>query len=251
MRILPSVLKELVKHVPTVLFHLVDWGELMGEIPHLTRRILNKEGHQEIFDKQKEYLESLKIILRAEELKNDQAITESWVAQRVIHLYFAQLFSPHGCFLDLRSQNFASDHPYLLWNPTGLWVKFSPKFQEGMINIYDGFYLGNEEVYRSGLMKIGIMKDEWHLEDKNELSAIFKSQFGSSIDEAVSFNLETFKNSMLKISEFLIHKKITITKDFLYLGIYLVTMYSFLEESGQKIEVKNEYLKIKELLGKS
>lgn len=249
MRILPGVLKELVKHVPTIMFHLVDWNELMGEIPKISRRILQKEDYDAIFDNQKDYLSKLKISLRSESLSHPGGFKELWISEKVLQLYFSQLFSPHGVFLDLRSQNFGIDAPYLLWHPTGLWIKFSPKFQEGLIHIYDGFYQNDENLYRQGLVEIGIMKEDWPAQDKDELGQIFKTQFGSSQEGAIKFNLEDFKNSMLLVANFLIKKKVTISKDFLYLGIYLVTLYSFLEESGQKLEVKNEYLKIKQALG--
>ena len=56
MRILPGVLKELLKHVPTVLFEAVEWSVLASELPKLSRRIIQKEGYNELFELQSAFL---------------------------------------------------------------------------------------------------------------------------------------------------------------------------------------------------
>jgi len=61
----------------------------------------------------------------------------------------------------------------------------------------------------------------------------------------MKFGLEQFKNSIIKMSDFLLSRKVNISKDFLYLGIYLVTMYSMLEEMGEKYPVKQIYLDVR------
>ena len=249
MRILPGVLKELVKHVPTVLFQVVEWSELSAELPKLSRRVLQKEGYQELFDKQKEFLKPLHVTLSSEPLTSPDKMTKA-ASERWLQIYFAQLLSPHGIFLDLRPQSYQMKDDELLWHPTGLWTKFSPQFQEGLMDIYDGFYLQDEALYRGGLKKIGLISDEWSDEDKNKLAELFKAQFGSSIDTEMNFDLEHFKASIIKITNFLLTKKVTITKDFLYLGIYLVTLYSNLEHSPDKFAVKNIYLDVKKKLTK-
>jgi hypothetical protein len=245
MRILPSALKELSKHVPTILFKVVDWGELASELPKLSRRILKKEDYPEFFKKQKAWLSPLKIELT--ELSQDHSnlsVTKE-VAEKFLTLYFAQLYSPHGIFLDLRSENFTSMNDQLLWNPTGLWTQFDEKFRGGLMKIYDGFYLEDENLYQQGLLESGLLKEDWPQADKKKIGNIFKEQFGSSLTTEMTFELEHFKKSIFRTSDFLLSKKVTITKDFLYLGIYLVTLYSTLEQCPEKLAVKDMYLKVR------
>lgn len=248
MRILPGVLKELLKHVPTVLFEAVEWSELASEVPKLTKKLMQKEGFVELFKQQKTFLTPIPVELIQEDLKKDNLTVTKSVAQTWLTLYFAQLFSPHGVFLDLRAHNFSNQNDILKWHPTGLWHKFDEHFQKGLINIYDGFYLGNEELYHQGLIELGLADKNWSADDKKKLADLFKDQFGASLGEEMTFDLEGFKNSLVKITDFLLHKKVKISNDFLYLGIYLVLLYSSLEKSKEKLPVKQIYLDVRKKL---
>lgn len=244
MRILPGVLKELSKHVPTVLFQTVEWSELASELPKLSRRIVQKEGFEELFETYKELLHPYDIHLTNEPLNHAHLPQEKWVGEKILTLYFVQVFS-HGLFLDLRSSHFSTDQKNLLWHPSSLWTKFDEDFREGLLKVYEGFYLENDELYFEGLEGIGLLKPEFSLEDKKELGELFRSHFGGNLNEEMKFNLEKFKNSMISMSHFMLNKKVHISKDFLYLGIYLVTMYSVLEEIGESFPVKQIYLDVR------
>jgi predicted unusual protein kinase regulating ubiquinone biosynthesis (AarF/ABC1/UbiB family) len=248
MRILPGVLKELMKHVPTVLFSAVEWSELASEIPKLSRRIIQKEGHDELLQKQKEYLKPWGIELVNEVDHHFQFNKNQAAAEAILTLYFAQLFSPHGLFLDLRPNHLDMQHDQLRWHPTGLWTKFSKEFYQGLYDIYDGFYQDNEALYHQGLLKLGLVSPDWSQEERIKLAELFKAQFGSSLEEGMIFELDAFKDSLLKVAHFLLEKRVKISTDFLYLGIYLVTMYSAMEKTKVKINVKQTYLKVREAL---
>lgn len=242
MRILPGVLKELSKHVPTVLFQTVEWSELASELPKLSRRILQKEGHEELFHIQKSLLDPYNIVLSHEPVSGTLP-KEKWVGERILTLYFTQVFSPDGLFLDLRSQNFEVEGQELRWHPNSFWTKFSDEFRLGLMKVYKGFYTNNDEIYYEGLEGIGLLKKEFAEEDKRELATLFKEHFGGDIEQ--SFNLEKFNHSITSMSNFMLKKRVNISKDFLYLGIYLVTMYATLEEIGGEYPVKQIYLDVK------
>ncbi len=240
MRILPGVLKELMKHVPTVLFQAVEWSEIMSEVPVISRRMLQKEGYTELADLQKELLKDIPVSIRHEDVSGP--VLKPGDGKTILALYFRQLFSPHGVFLDLRSLHFNHEADHLLWNPGSLWTKFSPEFQEGLIHVYDGFYLGQDDVYRKGLKMIGLLDPHWPLEDQEKIMAIFRKHFGSAQTENVQFKSENLQAGIIGMAQFLLEKKARIKKDFLYLGIYLVTMYATLEETKESLPVKEIYL---------
>ncbi len=245
MRILPGVLKELLKHVPTVLFEAVDWSVLAHELPKLSRRLIQKEGYQELFEQHQTFLKPFDIHLK-ENIHNHLDLKHDlWSSEKILTLYFAQLFSPHGLFLDLRPNHFEVAKPSLNFHPSGLWTKFSEEFSQGLAEIYDGFYLGKDELFNSGLIKLGLSSPNWPQKDREELAQLFKSHFGSSVNQEMSFELESFKASLVNITHFLLEKKVKISNDFLYLGIYLVTLYSALEKSRVRINVKNIYMDVR------
>lgn len=245
MRILPGVLKELVKHVPTVLFETVEWSDLASELPKLSRRLLKKEGFKELFAAQEKFLRPHDIVLTEENITNIPAENDQWMACKILELFWLQLFSPHGIFLDLKTAHFATQKPILKWSPNSFWTKLSDDFKSGLINVYDGFYQNNESLYEIGLTEIGLISPSWSPEDKKKLGELFKAQFTSSPQEKMTFNLEEFRNSMMKTTEFLLQKKVKIRKDFLYLGIYLVNLYSTLESTGESLSVGESYLRVR------
>lgn len=246
LRILPAVLKELSKHVPAVLFQTVEWSELSSEIPKISQRMLKKEGYESLLNKHQQELKNFHIELTQESLPKTKIKKNSWAGEQILTLYFSQIFSPHGLFLDLRSHHFSADLVHFKWNPSSLWTIFDETFREGLLEVYEGFYLRNDNLYYSGLEKIGLLKKDFDLDDKKILGDLFKAQFGNALNHKMAFDLEHFKSSIIKMSDFMLSRKIKISKDFLYLGIYLVTMYSSLEEIEEELPVKEIYLKVKE-----
>ncbi len=246
MRILPAVLKELSKHVPAVLFKTVEWSELRSEIPKISQRMLKKEGYESLLNKHQQELKVFNVELTRETLSKTSIKKNSWAGEQILTLYFAQIFSPHGLFLDLRSHHFNTDLNRFKWHPSSLWTIFDESFRQGLLDVYEGFYLCRDELYYSGLEKIGLLTKNCSIEDKKILGDLFKAQFGNALHEKMAFDLEHFKSSIIKMSDFMLSRKIKISKDFLYLGIYLVTMYSSLEEIDKELPVKEIYLKVKE-----
>lgn len=244
MRILPGVLKELAKHVPTVLFQTVEWNELAHELPKISRRIIQKEGYTELVNRQKELLSPFQIEVSdgplTGSLKMNKAAGEKWLT-----LYFSQLYSPDGLFLDLRCNHFNTTETGLVWTPSPFWTKFDESFRLGVLKVYEGFYLDKNELYYEGLEQIGLIRPDWNEMDRNKLAELFRTQFGSAMTEEMAFDLDHFKSSIIKLSDFMLKKKVKIPKDFLYLGIYLVTLYSSLEDTNAKLPVKQIYLKVR------
>lgn len=245
MRILPGVLKELSKHVPTVLFQAVDWSELASEIPKISRRIMQKEGFDDLYRTQKALLDPYHIQLTDREPSGTPLLLDRETGCKLLTLYFSQLFSGVGLFLDLRQGHFSSDGPNLRWHPTSLWTSFDENFREGLLKVYEGFYLENDQLYYEGLEEIGLLRNDFSEEDKKLLGGIFRSQFGGALDEDMRFELDHLKSSIVKMSNFLLARRVKIPKDFLYLGIYLVTLYSTLEATKARLPVKQIYLDVR------
>jgi hypothetical protein len=250
MRILPGVLKELLKHVPTVLFEAVEWKVLASELPKLSRRIIQKEGYAELFELQKPFLRPFKVNLVSQVDKESILRDPKLASERILTLYFAQLFSPHGLFLDLSPHHFEvmSDNDVLNFKPSSVWTKFSPEFSQGLKEIYDGFYFEDDLLFHKGLIKSGLTSATWPESDRQHLAELFRGHFGASLTTEMSFDLETFKESFFKIADFMLNKKVNISTDFLYLGIALVTMYASLEKCGVRVNVKEIFIRVKNQL---
>jgi hypothetical protein len=124
-------------------------------------------------------------------------------------------------------------------------VQFDPRFKEGLLKVYEGFYLEKDEEYYQGLQEIGLLRDDFSEADKRELGDLFKKQFGKGLHEEIKFELNHLRDSIIGMSHFMLNKKVKVSKDFLYLGIYLVTMYSALEKCHSPLPVKDIYLNVR------
>ena len=232
LKMLPDIIKELVKQVPTLLFEAIDWTEFGQELPRLSKRILKKEGYQALLKQQKEFLEKINLPF-LDNLPQQESkalpLTQD-TGYSLLSLYFAQLYSPHGVFLDLRLQHFSTVYEKTFWIPSSLFTQFSDRFRTGLLEIYRGFYLEDDSQFEQGLIQTGLLKPDWPNEKKTELITLFKSHFGESLHGEMQFDLEKFKSSFFKIGEFLLKNKMKISIDFLYLGIYLISLHLSLNE---------------------
>lgn len=245
MRILPGILKELSKNVPAVLFQTVEWNELAHELPTISRRLIQKEGYEELFSNHQALLKPYNIILTDGAVSHSGPLEDKWVGEKLLTLYFTQLFTPQGLFLDLRLNHFKNQNPIFQWIPSHLWTKFNEEFRQGLLNVYEGFYLEDDQLYYQGLDKIGLLKPGLSEEDRKTLGDLFKAQFGNALNEEMQFDLEHLKDAIIKMSNWMLNKKVQISKDFLYLGIYLVTLYSSLEQTNARLPVKKIYLEVR------
>lgn len=247
-RFIPGVLKELMKHVPTVLFKAVDWSDLASEFPKITKRVLSKEGYKDLFDSQSSVLGPLGVTLSESRSEANSFPDKDRAGEEILTVYFTQLLSPHGVFLDFRIQYFNQTEKNLLWTPSPLWTRFSDSFSAGLIEVYDGFYYDEDEKFRSGLAKIGLLSLDWKDEDQAMLCDLFRSHFGAAADEKMTFHLEDLQKSIINMANFLLERKVTINKDFLYLGINLVTLYSTLESIDSNVCVSKIYKDLRKKL---
>lgn len=243
MRILPGVLKELAKHVPTILFQAIEWNELAQEFPKISRRIIQKEGYAELFEHHEKCLLEEHIKFTTAPIHHQISTQDRGFGDKILTIYFSQLFFSEGIFLDLRSHHFERREETLFWHPTAFWIKLSEEFRKGLIKVYDGFYMENNDLYFEGLKAIGLIDPSWTENDKLALGDLFKRQFGTAPE--VQFSLDQLNQAIVGLSDFMLKRKMKIPKDFLYLGIYLVGLYSTLEETSVSYPVKDIYLKVK------
>ncbi len=239
---LPKALKELITHVPTLLFEVVSWTELSKDISSLSHRLLTGSGAAELRQKlAKKLPNSLKLTSQAHELNPSHQLGET-----ILELYFRQLQSTEGMFLDLRLRHFSGTEGNYLWNPNSMWASFSPSFRQALHKLYDGFYLGSDQVFHDGLVETGLISQDWSVEDQLEMKRLFKGHFGSAIDQPMEFHLATFQDSFQNVFDFLMKKKVKLSTDFLILGVMLVTLYLSLEELGGNYPVADIYNRSKQ-----
>lgn len=251
MRFLPEILKEMLKNVPTLLFDVVDWKELTQVLPLMSKRILAREQVVPLLQEVSPSFEKFNLKLGNDILgtpTNESTDEEKkQIATILLKAYFQQLYNKQGQLLDLRAEFFGFKEHTLYWRPNGIWAVWKEEFRLGLLEVYQGFYLENEDMFRSGLESIGLIQKDWKKEDQEEMAALFKGHFKSSLSDNMHFNIEDFKRSFINIFHFLLEKKVRMSADFMHLGIMLVTLYLHLEELNIPLPVKDIFLEVSKL----
>ena len=157
--------------------------------------------------------------------------------EKILKIYFCQIMKSKKVYLDLRPKYFSHKENQLLWHPNNLWAEFDLAFSEGIRAVYRGYYLENDSLFRTGLLQCGLIKESWSAEQKREVMEVFQKHFGAAREKPTRFDLDHFKSSFGNIFTTLLKNKIRLDKNFLYLGVMLVTLYIALDEIGGEFDV--------------
>lgn len=245
-KLLPKFFKDVLNHIPTIALKSLDWKEVIKEMGPMVFKV----GTSSLEDKNMQSLKKLnfknvQILKKFDHIsKNELTEKEKQLkGELIIKLYFSQFTNKDGLILDLRSTHFKMDNNNLIWKPNNSWYQLDDNFRESIINIYKGFYFNNNQLFELGLESIGLTK-ELNQSKKEELKNLFFAHFGPGEQEMVKFELESFSESFYKLFHFFVTNKIKLHKDFIFIGIYLVTLYMHLEKLNLKFNVRKCFTEV-------
>jgi len=154
--------------------------------------------------------------------------------QRVLEVYFHQIFHGDQTLLDLRPERAAladESSSVLAWAPSAMWVAWKPDFLEPLRDLYRGFYEEDEQSFRGALDALDIRAAE----------DTFRRHFGEGDQSAVSFEVAKFRDTFHEAFVRCREAGAQLHPNFLALGIYLATLYLHLEELGGTFDVRTAY----------
>jgi hypothetical protein len=232
----PKILKEIFSHLPTIILKSVNITEVLKEAGPFLLRFGKSELDAKHFGSL-QYLQTSK-------LQIVNKITQSSVNQslgtEILKLYFGQLKNENGLVLDMRSQHFSQSGSVLHWKPNSTWYQMKKEFREALIELYKSFYFDNHNNFIKALSDLGLSKG-LNSEQVLELKELFKNHFGSGDQTQVEFDLETFNDSFAELFKFFVAHEVEIKTDFLFLGVYLITLYQNLEQIGGSHNVREAF----------
>lgn len=230
---IPPFFKEIFKHLPNALLDLISWREMLAEVTVLSNRLLTNQGSTDA------RLDAKKLISADIELVEELSAGKLDITsgEIILKLYFTQIMKGQKIFLDFRPKYFSGSNNKVYWNPGGLWAELDQDFAKGIRKVYLGYYNNNDTLFAEGMIESSLVKKEWDEAKKNEVIEVFKKHFSNGRNEKIAFDIEVFKNSFAQIFKTLVKNKIQLDKNFLYLGIMLVTLYITLNEIGGEYDV--------------
>ncbi|MBC7540374.1 MAG: hypothetical protein H7281_16240 [Bacteriovorax sp.] len=228
--------KEIFQHLPNALSDLISWKEMLSEVTTLSNRLITGKGAGTVKNDLRSVISSEIVFV---ETLSAKKLTPEY-GEILLKIYFSQVMHSKLLFLDLRSKHFSlSDKSpeAVQWKPGNLWAELDEEFSIGIQMVYKGYYADDDVVFAEGLKKCQLVKSHWSEEQQHEVFEVFKKHFSNGREEKIHFSLEHFQKSFSAIFKTLIKNKIRLDKNFLYLGVMLVTLYMALDEIGGDYDV--------------
>ena len=226
----PKILKEILGNLPTIIFKSVNITEVLKE----AAPFLIGFTQPRLASKNKQLLTSLpSCISIGSQVKSKISSSDG---EAILRLYFSQFLNPNGLVLDIRDIHFSKKESQVIWSPNNTWYKFQEDFRLALLKLYRGFYTNDDNLYSEGLEGLGLTSNLSTLQTE-ELKKLFNSHFGED-QSHLSFKLETFNNSFSDLFKFFIKNEVKIKTDFIFLGVYLITLYMNLEKAAGSYNVR-------------
>lgn len=240
----PKILKEILGNLPKIILKSVNIKEVLLEA---TPFIIGFAKPRLSFENQQKLnidLLPIKIRKTQDRASCSQSFTPK-DGEAILELYFNQFLNPKGLVLDIRPIHFTKDNKeshQLNWDPNNTWYRFQDDFRQGLIKLYKGFYSNQDKLYTEGLYDLGLATN---LDDSKikVLKSLFRSHFGED-QSSVCFKLDTFNESFAELFKFFMENDVKIKTDFIFLGVYLITLYMHLEKLGGHYNVSRIFTKV-------
>ncbi len=233
--------KEILKLFPQKAFKLIPLKETILITTKLTASVFDKETYQISMGQKSKELPYKKNLIIEKLSSNDTFLKTKDNGEQILKIYFMQCFDPSRIIhLDLRKNHFCNS-PNLRWTPSKLHYQFSHNFIDAIRELYIGFYLEEQEIFKSGLIKLGLLTTQSKPYQQNEVIELFMQHFGEGKNSAVSFSIKKLQQSFEIIFAYFLKNNISLNPEFAVFGIYLTTLYSTLENIPDKLNVKKSF----------
>jgi hypothetical protein len=146
------------------------------------------------------------------------------LGQRILEVYFGQLFAADETILDVRGTTWAwpagAEAPS--WRPRALWIRWEPAFLEAARDMYQGFYRDDDAAFTRGVRALQL----------ESAADVLRAHFGEDDQRAVVFETKVFHSSFHEVFVRCRDEGASLHRNFLALGIYLACLYDALDGRG-------------------
>lgn len=237
-KFMPRSLRSLLEYISPAAFDVVNWQAVLTKSATVSKELLLKTHLKTVKNQIRKILPKEVTFEEISGQFSNSAEERRKIGESILTLYFRQIYFSNVFLLDLRPDRFSyADGGLLGWNPSGLWIEMSPTFSEGLRKLYNGFYHEDEKTLDEGLMQLNLTPPELSKEKIQELKGLLDEHFGAGRHKPVSFSIEKFATSFDRLFLYLKNNKVKISEDFLFLGIYLITLYIHLDKLGEHYDV--------------
>lgn len=149
--------------------------------------------------------------------------------QRVLDIFFIQVFGCDEALLDLRADKFTRGRRGTLsWRPGALYVRWQPEFLEGLRGLYVGFYLDDPARFDAALRQLG-------MEGSGDA---LRNLLGRDDPRSARFESEAFHANFHELFVRYRDSGTALHRNFVPLGVSLMCLYDTLDALGVTLDVR-------------
>jgi hypothetical protein len=152
----------------------------------------------------------------------------SELGERILKIYFTQVFRSPDALLDLRAEKVATtERGGLFWQPGALYLRWQPDFLEGVRGLYYGFYLRDATRFDAALETLGMA----------DSGDALRNLLGRDDPHNARFNIDEFHASFHELFVSYRVRGVALHRNFLPLGVCLMCLYDTLDGLGTPLNV--------------
>ncbi len=208
-------------------FEVLAPGALRGEVSALMNGFRDKSGYERLIDDRATELHAMGVDLVEDVSKGNEEDPVAY-GQKLIELYFWQIFARDTCLLDLRSARVRGHGDRLRWKPARAFTTWDPSFIHGLRQLYASFYDDDQAGFHAALAEL----------DLSEAAPVFIEHFGGDEQQAVRFELDAFQQVFHRVFTTAIDSGSTLHPNFVSFGVYLGSLYENLSRFDHAFDVR-------------
>ena len=156
------------------------------------------------------------------------------LGQLALQLYFAQLFRSETALIDLWSSRFGIDQAGdVVWVPRPIYVQWDPVFSGAVRDVYAGFFTDDNELFRSGLDRLGL----------GAAGAVLLRHLGEGNQRSVRFSEAGLQSTLRDIVALRGVRQLGLHRNFVAFGLYLASLHELLASLDLAFDVRAAYLR--------
>lgn len=231
-----------------------EWGSLLDVLPssfdlvspgHMARQGLellsnaaNQRRFVSVLTSMQSHLRDASVPVLVKEHRKPPALVahdslsrsqRRWLGQLALELYFTQIFRSEVAVVDLWPSRFGVDeHGDAVWSPRPFFLRWDPRFREGLRDIYAGFFLDDTTRFEHGVFELGL----------GSAAHVLTSHFGEGNQRSVRFGGTALQATLTALSNERKNLDEKLHPNFAAFGIYLLSLHELLGSLDMAFDVR-------------
>jgi hypothetical protein len=120
-----------------------------------------------------------------------------------------------------------------VWSPRPFYLRWDSRFQQGLRDVYAGFFLEHEERFDRGVSRLGI----------GSAASVLVDHFGGDNQRSVRFGPDRLRQTLSTMSTRRPQNDISLHPNFAAFGLYLTALHELLGSLDVRFDVRAAFMR--------